>query len=87
MSIASAAGQAGLSTRQLDRYFDRWLGLPPKTVCRIARFRAAWSMGFASPGLDWATIALECGYADQAHLCREFREFSGVTPRQSRLFG
>lgn len=93
--ISSAAGsiclsrlsrEVGISSRHLDRCFDRVLGLCPKLFCRIARFRAAWEQGFSRRD-DWAAIAADCGYADQAHLCREFREFAGLSPTQTASLG
>jgi hypothetical protein len=35
-----------------------------------------------SPQVDWATLALDCGYYDQAHLIAEFKEFTGLTPTE-----
>jgi len=55
-------------------------GISPKRLARILHFRNAVAQ--ATPGRrgDWAEVALECGYHDQAHLINEFREFSGVAP-------
>jgi AraC-like DNA-binding protein len=87
LPISAASERAGLSTRQIDRFFERWVGLTPKTYARIARFRRAWAMSFEQPRMSWATIALDCGYADQAHLCREFRRLGGVSPQEARRSG
>jgi AraC-like DNA-binding protein len=54
------------------------IGVTPKTLARIMRFNHAQAM--ARAGGDWADIAAACGYADQAHLAREFVELSGSTP-------
>ena len=67
-------------TKHLAARFRREIGLPPKTVARMARFQGAlaWSTRVKTP--DWAGIAVACGYADQAHLTREFGEFAGASP-------
>jgi AraC-like DNA-binding protein len=79
--IEALAREIGWSRKQQAVRFAAEIGAPPKTVARILRFRQARRaiIGGAS---DWAGLALECGYADQAHLIREFRTLAGATPRQ-----
>jgi AraC-like DNA-binding protein len=74
------ARQVHLSVSQLERSFTRHVGLGPKLLARQTRVAAlaAESMTPASPG--WALLAAKYGYADQAHLAREFRELTGLTP-------
>jgi AraC-like DNA-binding protein len=84
-SVASTAAAVGMSTRQLDRSFQRCFGLPPKLLGRIDRFRHAFETGMLARRGDWAGIAALCGYADQAHLSRDFLEFAGETPERMRL--
>jgi AraC-like DNA-binding protein len=80
LSVASIADRVGWSRRHLAATVHRELGLPPKTLARVVRFeRAFGALGLAAAG-GWAAVAAECGYADQAHLIREFREFAGATP-------
>ena len=74
------AAQANLSPRQFRRRCLEESGLAPKLLCRVLRFRRASSMSAGVPRPDWAAIALEAGYFDQAHLIRDFREFTGWTP-------
>ncbi|RUT96552.1 AraC family transcriptional regulator, partial [Mesorhizobium sp. USDA-HM6] len=50
-----------------------------KTLSRIVRFNRALSLSKRQEG-EWAGIAADCGYADQAHLVREFRLLAGETP-------
>ena len=69
----------GRSRRYLASRFREQVGLPPKTVARIMRFdRAVSLLGRSDDRL--ADIAFECGYFDQAHLNRDFREFAGLSP-------
>lgn len=68
----------GLSERQFRRRLIEETGLSPKKLCRVLRFRRACSLG--AQGLPWSVIAAEAGYFDQAHLIRDFRDFTGHTP-------
>jgi AraC-like DNA-binding protein len=79
ISIDRLVADAGISNRQLERRFLCEVGLSPKQLCRILRFQQIFR---ALNGNDatWAAVALDCGYYDQAHLIRDFRQFSGVTP-------
>jgi AraC-like DNA-binding protein len=77
--VDSLIALTGLGARQLERQFRASVGFGPKTLCRIARFQRV--VRAIEPGVvvRWARLAAENDYADQAHLAREFREFSGVT--------
>ena len=79
-SIAGLAEDAGVSRRHLAKLFRAEIGATPKTMARILRFEHARTMAGTVPRLGWADIAYEAGYADQAHLVREFRELSGLSP-------
>jgi AraC-like DNA-binding protein len=80
VSVHSLAAHAGLSVRQMDRSFARLLGISPKLLSRVARFRTACALGLTGRRGGWASVAAQAGYADQAHLARDFAEFSGGTP-------
>lgn len=78
--IAGLADEIGCSRKHLVARFRRDVGLPPKTVARMARFQGALSFSARETTSDWADVAAACGYADQAHLTREFTAFAGVSP-------
>lgn len=69
-----------VSPRHLERLFDERVGLGPKAACRVERFRQVLRRLRSGATPSWARLALECGYYDQAHLNREFRALSGLTP-------
>jgi AraC-like DNA-binding protein len=79
-SIGALAAELGISRTRLSGRFGTELGLPPKTLARILRFRAVVT-GLTS-GDSLAELAQRCGYYDQAHLNRDFREFAGATPTE-----
>ena len=76
-SIAQIAREVGWSDRQLAREFRREIGLTPKAAGRVIRFDRARRL---LPRYSGAVVAAECGYADQAHLVREFVAFTGLSP-------
>jgi AraC-like DNA-binding protein len=81
-SVSAVAAALGVGTRRLERAFDGNVGLRPKALARVLRFRQLVAMMGRVERPNWATIALQAGYADQAHMIREFRTLSGVTPSQ-----
>lgn len=77
--VAAVAAKLDCSRKHLTARFDSVFGLSPKTIARMIRFQRAASLARA-PHHALADIAAACGYADQAHLTREFGEFAGATP-------
>jgi len=80
ISISLLQRIVGLGSRTLEREFERAVGLPPKMLCRILRFQKVFQAIERDDVRGWAAVAAECGYTDQAHLIRDFREFAGETP-------
>jgi AraC-like DNA-binding protein len=77
--VGDLARLIGLSGRQLQRRFHAAVGYGPKVFQRIMRFQRL--LAAASESQDQAQLAGSLGYADQAHMCREVREFAGESPR------
>lgn len=73
--IDRVAKGLGIHPRRLERAFAREVGLPPKALARIIRFQ-----GVLRGTGEWAALAQACGYYDQAHLIRDFKEFAGESP-------
>jgi AraC-like DNA-binding protein len=81
-TIADVSQRVGLSQRRFIELFDEQTGLTPKMFCRVRRFQASIQRAHKSARIDWTTLALDCGYFDQAHFIHDFREFSGLTPSE-----
>lgn len=77
--ISALAERLGRSRKHLASGFSDAIGIGPKTLSRIVRFNRALGLS-RQQTVDWADIAADCGYADQAHLVREFRDLAGETP-------
>ncbi len=82
--VRALAGALGISERRLEQIFHRHVGLSPKAVCRIARFRATVALLQREPDRAWSGIAYECGFYDQSHLVNEFRALAGLAPGEFR---
>ena len=74
------AEKIGVGQRQLQREFRESLGLSPKSMGRIVRFQNLLRLAGEDQLREWASLAVDGGYADQAHMVREFQEFSGQSP-------
>lgn len=76
--IEDLAAEVGWSRRRLWSRFRSQIGLPPKRVATLVRFRHAAHR--LNTGDNAAQVAAECGYVDQSHLHREIAAFTGMTP-------
>jgi len=64
----------------LQRKFRRSSGRTVKDVSALMRFEQARNQLWRDPDTSLAALALALGYADQSHLSKEFKRYSGVTP-------
>lgn len=77
--INSLASKCCLGPKQFSRVFNAHVGMMPKEYARIVRFqKVLWML--QNDCRDYTEIAFSCGYSDQSHFIREFREFSTLTP-------
>jgi AraC-like DNA-binding protein len=82
--VGPAVAATGYSHRRVVALFREAVGLGPKLFCRVRRFQRVLEALRTHPATGWAELALAAGYSDQAHLVREFRAFSGLTPGAHR---
>lgn len=76
--VESVADRLGVTARHLRRAFTENVGIGPKEFARTVRLQRAVRM--AATSCDWARIAADAGYYDQAHLIADFRQLLGLTP-------
>lgn len=82
MTVEEMALLSCLSLRQFERQCKERIGLSPKFYSRLVRFSKAYRLKEKNTGISWGRIAASCGYFDQMHLIRDFKEFAGVNPTQ-----
>jgi AraC-like DNA-binding protein len=82
-TVAEIAARTGQTHRQLQRRFEREFGMPPRLYLRLLRFRDALA-GIQANGDTLADTAAAQGYADQAHMARDFRILAGLPPSKAR---
>jgi AraC-like DNA-binding protein len=78
--VAELADRIGCSRKHLAVRFDREFGLSPKLLARITRFDRAIRIMRYGEVKSWSDLAAQCGFADQAHMAREFVAFAGDPP-------
>lgn len=83
-SVQAVCDEVGYSRRRLTTLFGAEVGVAPKTAGRLMRFdrtrRRVADRAIGGHPLELSRLAADAGYADQAHLAREFREFAGLSP-------
>jgi AraC-like DNA-binding protein len=77
-SIDGVVAMTGLSMRQLERRFALDVGLTPKSFSRIVRLQSA--LRRIREGRPLSEVAVDCGYYDQAHMTRDFRQLAAISP-------
>jgi AraC-like DNA-binding protein len=82
LTVDDLATRTGLKVRSLQRIFSQYVGVRPKWVIRRYRLHELLEQMHAGKRLDWAQIALDLGYFDQAHLINDFKSITGYTPTE-----
>ena len=79
-TVHELADRAGWSRRHFTKKFSEHYGLSPKMMSRVLRFERAQKMLRLPTRPSLGSIAAACGYADQAHMTRDWVEFAGAAP-------
>src|SRR5699024_1440227 len=83
-NVTDLATHLHISTRSVQRLAATYVGVPPAFLIRRRRLQEAAELLRQNPGLDLTELAHESGYADHAHLTRDFRTNLGFTPSNYR---
>jgi AraC-like DNA-binding protein len=78
--VETLANDVGFTRRQLERRFADAVGMAPKALAQVLRFQRVLG-AIVEEAPRWVDIAAECGYCDQSHLIRDFKRFTGTSPR------
>jgi AraC-like DNA-binding protein len=78
--VDELSAASGMTARTLQRLFADYVGVSPKWVMRRARLHEAAERADGGEPVDWAVLASDLGYADQAHLTRDFTVTIGIPP-------
>jgi len=84
LTVESLSRRSGLSVRSLQRLFREYVGVSPKWVIRRYRLHEVLERLHRGEEFDGAQVALDLGYADQAHLINDFRKLAGYAPAEYR---
>lgn len=82
LRVAELAKELSYSERHVNRLFLTALGFGPKLFCKQVRFQSTLAKMKEMPDRNIAAFLKLAGYSDQAHFQREFKEFTGLTPKQ-----
>jgi AraC-like DNA-binding protein len=80
VEVREVARHLQLSHRRFIELFTEQVGMTPKRYSRVLRFQRALRLVTGHGAPAWTQVALECGYFDQAHLCRDWAELTGFSP-------
>jgi AraC-like DNA-binding protein len=81
-SIAGFLQYYTINRRKLERDFDHHVGVSPKFLQRVLRFRRTITSFYKPGNRNLTALAYDCGYFDQAHFINDFKEFTGLSPKK-----
>lgn len=82
ISVNDLSRQLGVDRRQLERKFSSEIGLSPKQLIKTIRLQTAFKMLLNKEFANLADLAYENDYYDQAHFIKDFKDFTGFTPKE-----
>lgn len=82
LGVVELADKVKMNRRNMERKFVAAIGMSPKQLSRVARLQATLKMLEEKKFTSLTSLAYENGYYDQAHFIKDFREFTGMSPKQ-----
>lgn len=82
LSVEELSRQTNINRRQMERKFSSAIGLSPKQLSKTIRLQAALKMLLNKKFTNLTALAHEGEYYDQAHFIKDFRELTGLTPKE-----
>lgn len=82
LSVEELSRQININRRQLERKFSSAIGLSPKQLAKTIRLQAALKILLSGKFTSLTALAYEGEYYDQAHFIKDFRELTGLTPKE-----
>ncbi|NQX43323.1 Helix-turn-helix domain-containing protein [Pedobacter steynii] len=82
LSVDELSGQSKIRRRQLERKFSSAIGLSPKQLSKTIRLQATLKVLLSKKITNLTALAYENEYYDQAHFIKDFKEFTGITPKE-----
>lgn len=86
LEVSDLAGEAFVSTRQLERLFHEYIGITPKKLSNLVRYQFLWRDVLFKKDFDVLSAVHEYGYSDQSHLLREFKRYHSMDMYSARAF-
>lgn len=82
INLEEIVNQLGINNRTFQIHFKDQIGISPKLFCRITRFNSLLEVLDSMPSDDLLGFAIQFGYTDNPHLYKDFKEFTGLTPKK-----
>lgn len=82
LSVHELSSQNNINRRQLLRKFSTTVGLSPKQLSKTMRLQHALKILLSNDSVNLTELAYENEYYDQSHFIKEFKEFTGITPKE-----
>lgn len=81
LGMTALAGQVNINRRNMERRFAAVVGISPKQLSKVVRLQATFKMMEQKKFTNLTSLAYENGYYDQAHFIKDFKEFTGTSPK------
>lgn len=81
IAVVELAGKMNINRRSMERKFTTAIGMSPKQLARVARLQSTLKMLEQKKFTSLTSLAYENGYYDQAHFIKDFKEFTGMSPK------
>jgi AraC-like DNA-binding protein len=81
LGVTELAGRMSLHCRNMERRFESAVGMSPKQLSRVVRLQSALRLLGQKKFDNLTSLAYESGYYDQAHFIKDFKEFTGISPK------